>query len=87
MVYRSASGGTDVVGLYLNPPDKGLILCAVGKSQIQALQRTHPPAADHEEGALRHHDASAYPPPADHGTGIRNFSVSSNGWTGSYLRT
>ncbi len=33
---------TDVVGLYLNPPDKGLILCVDEKSQIQALQRTQP---------------------------------------------
>jgi len=33
---------TDVVGLYLNPPDKALILCVDEKSQIQALQRTQP---------------------------------------------
>src|SRR5437867_11719911 len=32
----------DVVGLYLNPPDKSLVLCADEKSQIQALDRTHP---------------------------------------------
>ena len=30
----------DVVGLYLNPPDKALILCVDEKSQIQALERT-----------------------------------------------
>jgi transposase len=33
---------TDVVGLYLNPPDKAIILCVDEKSQIQALQRTQP---------------------------------------------
>ncbi len=30
----------DVVGLYLNPPDKALVLCVDEKSQIQALERT-----------------------------------------------
>lgn len=33
---------TDVVGLYLNPPQKALILCVDEKSQIQALDRTQP---------------------------------------------
>lgn len=33
---------TDVVGLYLNPPDKAVVLCVDEKSQIQALQRTQP---------------------------------------------
>jgi transposase len=32
----------DVVGLYLNPPDKALLLCVDEKSQIQALDRTQP---------------------------------------------
>jgi transposase len=32
----------DVVGLYLNPPDKSLILSVDEKSQIQALDRTQP---------------------------------------------
>jgi hypothetical protein len=32
----------EVVGLYLNPPDKALVLCADEKSQIQALDRTQP---------------------------------------------
>lgn len=32
----------DVVGLYLNPPDKALVLCVDEKSQIQALERTRP---------------------------------------------
>ena len=33
---------TDVVGLYLNPPDKALVLCVDEKTQIQALNRTQP---------------------------------------------
>ena len=33
---------TDVVGLYLNPPDKAVVLCVDEKSQIQALNRTQP---------------------------------------------
>src|SRR5437016_5850322 len=33
---------TDVVGLYLNPPDKAVVLCLDEKSQIQALDRTQP---------------------------------------------
>jgi Integrase core domain. len=33
---------TDVVGLYLNPPQKALVLCLDEKSQIQALDRTQP---------------------------------------------
>src|SRR5437870_577041 len=32
----------DVIGLYLNPPDKALVLCCDEKSQCQALQRTQP---------------------------------------------
>jgi len=33
---------TDVVGVYLNPPDKAVVLCVDEKSQIQALDRTQP---------------------------------------------
>ena len=33
---------TDVVGLYLNPPDKAMVLCVDEKSQMQALNRTQP---------------------------------------------
>jgi transposase len=33
---------TDVVGLYLNPPHKAIVLCVDEKSQIQALDRTQP---------------------------------------------
>ena len=31
---------TDVVGLYLNPPDRAIVLCVDEKSQIQAWDRT-----------------------------------------------
>ena len=33
---------TDVVGLYLDPPDRAIVLCIDEKSQIQALDRTQP---------------------------------------------
>ena len=33
---------TDVVGLYLNPPQQAIVLCMDEKSQIQALDRTQP---------------------------------------------
>jgi transposase len=32
----------DIVGLYLHPPDRALVLCVDEKSQIQALDRTQP---------------------------------------------
>ena len=32
----------DIIGLYLNPPDKALLLCCDEKSQCQALERTQP---------------------------------------------
>ena len=32
----------DVVGLYLDPPERALVLCVDEKSQIQALNRTQP---------------------------------------------
>ncbi len=32
----------DVIGLYLDPPDKALVLCCDEKSQCQALERTQP---------------------------------------------
>jgi len=32
----------DVIGLYLNPPEKALVLCCDEKSQCQALERTQP---------------------------------------------
>lgn len=33
---------TDIVGLYLNPPEQAVVLCVDEKSQIQALDRTQP---------------------------------------------
>ena len=33
---------TDVVGVYLNPPDKAVVLCVDEKTQAQALDRTQP---------------------------------------------
>jgi len=33
---------SDVVGLYLDPPDRAIVLCVDEKSQIQALDRTQP---------------------------------------------
>jgi transposase len=32
----------DIIGLYLNPPDKAIVFCVDEKSQIQALERTQP---------------------------------------------
>ena len=46
---------TDVVGLYLNPPEKVLVLCVDEKSQIQALDRTQP-GLPHEKRPMRHDD-------------------------------
>src|ERR1700730_6127088 len=46
----------DVVGLYLNPPDKALVLCIGEKSQIQALDRTQPglPMKKGRAGTMTH---------------------------------
>src|SRR5205807_5715330 len=32
----------DIAGLYMNPPDKAIVLCVDEKSQVQALDRTQP---------------------------------------------
>ncbi len=52
---RSPNKLEAIVGLYLNPPEHALVLCADEKSQIQALDRTQPglPA---EARPRRHHD-------------------------------
>jgi len=46
----------DVVGLYLNPPEHGLVLCVDEKSQIQALDRTQPglPMKKGRAGTMTH---------------------------------
>lgn len=48
----------DVVGLYLNPPDKSLVLSVDEKSQIQALDRTQPglPLKKGRCGTMTHDD-------------------------------
>ena len=47
---------TDVVGLYLNPPEKAIVLCVDQKSQIQALDRTQPslPMKPGRAGTMTH---------------------------------
>ena len=47
---------TDVVGLYLHPPDKAAVLCVDEKSQIQALDRTQPglPMKPGRRGTMTH---------------------------------
>ena len=47
---------TDVVGLYLNPPQQAMVLCVDEKSQIQALDRTQPslPLKKGRCGTMRH---------------------------------
>jgi hypothetical protein len=50
--------GGDIVGLYLNPPDKAIALCVDEKNQIQALDRTRPVLPlelGYVEGVIRHH--------------------------------
>jgi transposase len=46
----------DVVGLYLNPPEKAVVLCMDEKSQIQALDRTQPslPMTPGRAGTMTH---------------------------------
>jgi transposase len=46
----------DVVGLYLDPPDKAIVLCMDEKSQIQALDRTQPslPMKKGRAGTMTH---------------------------------
>jgi len=47
---------TDIVGLYLNPPEKALVICVDEKSQIQALDRTQPglPMKPGRKGTMTH---------------------------------
>ena len=47
---------TDVVGLYLNPPEQAIVLCVDEKSQIQALDRTQPglPLKKGRAGTMTH---------------------------------
>ena len=57
----------DIVGLYLDPPDRALVLCVDEKSQIQALDRTRPllpmrpgPAERRAHDYLRHGTTSLF---------------------------
>jgi transposase len=45
-----------IVGLYLNPPERAIVLCADEKSQIQALDRTQPglPLKKGRAGTMTH---------------------------------
>jgi transposase len=48
---------TDVVGLYLHPPEHAIVLSVDEKTQIQALERTQPPLPLRSGRAVRHtHD-------------------------------
>ncbi len=46
----------DIVGLYINPPEKALVICVDEKSQIQALDRTQPglPMKPGRKGTMTH---------------------------------
>ncbi|MCH7944929.1 MAG: hypothetical protein IIC73_02785 [Armatimonadetes bacterium] len=59
----------DIVGLYLNPPDRALVLCVDEQSQIQApifplLPRT-PERRTHDYFRHRATRAASSPPPRD----------------------
>ena len=47
---------TDVVGLYVDPPEQALVFCVDEKSQIQALQRSQPglPMKPGRAGTMTH---------------------------------
>jgi transposase len=66
---------TDVVGLYLNPPEKALVLCVDEKSQIQALDRTQPglPMKKGRCGTMKSYRVGSLAS-AMSGTDTRNFS-------------
>jgi hypothetical protein len=60
-----------VVGLYLDPPERALVLCVDEKSQIQALDRTAPSLptlpttpARRSHDHVRHGTASLFATPA-----------------------
>ena len=47
---------TDIVGLYMSPPERAVVLCVDEKSQIQALDRTQPglPLKKGRAGTMTH---------------------------------
>src|SRR5512135_2908822 len=87
----------EVVGLYLDPPEKAIVLCVDEKSQIQAIDRTDPGGhADHtgtDDPRLcppRHcsprwtRPAARSSPTTTGGTATRSSSASSNSSTPPY---
>jgi hypothetical protein len=52
----------DIVGLYLNPPDKAMVLCVDEKSQTQALEHRQPILPLHPGALLRSEAEPANPP-------------------------
>jgi hypothetical protein len=54
----------DIVGMYLNPPERALVLCADEKSQIQALDRAQPTLPTRlGQAERRTHDYNVTAPP------------------------
>jgi transposase len=66
----------DIVALYLNPPDRAIVLCVDEKSQVQALNRTEPilPLAPGVPARQSHglRTAWSYIPVCGYGCGIRS---------------
>ena len=46
----------DIVGLYLSPPERAVVLCVDEKSQVQALDRTQPLPMRPGQAERRTHD-------------------------------
>ena len=63
----------DVVGLYLNPPEAAVVLCADEKTQIQALDRTAPvlPLVHANAGAIVTFNDRDFPLPSTQDYGIQ----------------
>ena len=56
---------TDIVGLYMNPPERAVVLCCDEKSQVQALDRTQPGVAA-QTRTRSEHDPRLQTPWNDH---------------------
>jgi len=69
---------TDIVGLYLEPPENAIVLCVDEKSQIQALDRTDTADADRDTRTTnprlrpQRHDDTVRSPRGRHRTGHRD---------------
>jgi transposase len=79
---------TDVVGLYLNPPERALVLCFDEKSQIQALDRTQPglPMKKGRCGTLTHDYKRLEPPPYSPLSMCWTARLSANAWRGIVIK-